>query len=351
MPLVRDRTHTALQSAVVAVLLALSSLPSGHSTSQPPPGRLGRHALRKHGAADPKQGPLPGAPRTVQERTELLAFVGVFTAVEPQRRNVLRDTWFQPRATEALAVRMRFVVGRLEPADQQAQIAKEAAEHGDFYHLDMDETYDNLVVKAYTYVVAIFSEFDARYIIKLDDDLYFRFDRLPQAIQQWQAAGGDYVGVMRVGSEAFEDPKHRYHEPNRVLHNGQYYMYASGAMYALSANAAGLIASIPLSKWRISGGGDDSTMGLWMLAHNMTYFDDRRIGQYVPCSHNFLVVTGPCNGLCDAVTQIPLLHKDPNCTAPGPTVLPQEPSWYDLRATRCIRLVDGKVDKSRCREA
>lgn len=80
-----------------------------------------------------------------------------------------------------------------------------------------------------------------------------RPDRLAQAVQQWQADDAGYIGVMRAGTEAHDMKHSPWFEPLGVLHNKQYYMYASGGMYGLSAEAVQLLTSIPIQQRRLSG--------------------------------------------------------------------------------------------------
>ena len=61
------------------------------------------------------------------------------------------------------------------------------------------------------------------------------------------------------------------------------------------------------------------------------------------------VLTGTCNGLCDAETTIAKLHADANCTAVLPTELPMMEPMYDFSPVGCIQLDDnGNVNKSLC---
>ena len=80
-----------------------------------------------------------------------------------------------------------------------------------------------------------------------------RPDRLAQAVQQWQADDAGYIGVMRAGTEAHDMKHSPWFEPLGMLHNKQYYMYASGGMYSLSAEDVQLLTSIPIQQRRLSG--------------------------------------------------------------------------------------------------
>lgn len=54
----------------------------------------------------------------------------------------------------------------------------------------------------------------------------------------------------------------------------------------------------------------DVTVGAWMLAMNVTHFDDRRICE-TACVETTLAVT-----VSDPVKELPNLHADPNCHSP-----------------------------------
>lgn len=58
---------------------------------------------------------------------------------------------------------------------------------------------------------------------------------------------------MRTGTEAHDSTNSPWYEPLGALINKQYYMYASGGMYALSAAAVRLLTGIPIKQRRLSG--------------------------------------------------------------------------------------------------
>ena len=96
---------------------------------------------------------------------------------------------------------------------------------------------------------------------------------------------------MRAGTDAHDMTYSPWYEPLGVLHNKKYYMYASGGMYALSAKAVQLLTHVPLTQRRLSGGSDDTSVGLWVLGYDIPYLDDRRLGVYYdkgPCPDDFV---------------------------------------------------------------
>ena len=67
---------------------------------------------------------------------------------------------------------------------------------------------------------------------------------------------------MRVSTDAHNTTDSPWYDPLGMLIGNKYYMYASGGMYALSSETARMITSIPLSQRRLSGGGEDTSLGL-----------------------------------------------------------------------------------------
>ena len=99
---------------------------------------------------------------------------------------------------------------------------------------------------------------------------------------------------MRVGTKAYSTVNSSWYDPLGILINDKYYMYASGGMYALSSEAVRIITSMPLSQRRLSGGGEDTSVGLWVLGYRIPYLDDRRLGVHHregPCPDNFIGIS------------------------------------------------------------
>ncbi|KAL0025605.1 hypothetical protein WJX79_007394 [Trebouxia sp. C0005] len=301
-----------------------------------------------------------GEPKAQLPPSTLLAFVGVVTATNSERRQAVRSSWFPSSEAELArleadtSIRFRFVVGQLQDPVAQAALDQEQRDHQDFLVLKVQESYENMILKAYMFLQDVQARYNPEFIIKTDDDVYIRPDRLAQAIPQWQAKGSGYIGAMRAGGDAHDVTSSPWYEPLGVLYSKKYHMYASGGFYALSSEAVQLLTEIPLSQRRLSGGSDDTTIGLWVLGYNIPYLDDRRLAIYaekdwITCPDNFIVMTGPCNGLCDAVDTLAKLHQDPNCTKPVTADLPMLDSYYDFRPVGCIKVgEDGNINKTSC---
>jgi len=58
---------------------------------------------------------------------------------------------------------------------------------------------------------------------------WHRVERLPAALREWAADGGDYVGCPFIGGEMFDAPRHRFFEPlGFAFAKREYYLFFSG---------------------------------------------------------------------------------------------------------------------------
>ena len=57
--------------------------------------------------------------------------------------------------------------------------------------------------------MAVHQQYDADWVLKLDDDVYITPNRLSLAMDQWDAMHVDYVGCMKHG-DVRKEVEHRY---------------------------------------------------------------------------------------------------------------------------------------------
>lgn len=70
---------------------------------------------------------------------------------------------------------------------------------------------------------------------------------------------------------------------------------------------------------------EDQSMGFWMLAHDVTYFDDRRLcAKTCDSSHAFVAVNNgaTCTGMIDPYAEVPAVHALADCHVAPPADLP-----------------------------
>ena len=284
--------------------------------------------------------PLPKPPRRAAAGNGggLVALVGVFTAAAvvdadavggrfdyAARRTAARESWFPRDAATAAAlewstgVRVRFVVGTPPTRAAAAALDAEERAHGDFLRLNVADNYDSLPHKTTAFMAAGVAS-GARFIIKCDDDVWLRLDRIPHAASQWDGlAGGegaDAIGCAKNGP-VFDDPAQRWHEPAAPLLGPSYFTNLWGSAYVLSGRAAAIVASFaPRGRYLAN---EDTTLALWLLAHGgIHYYGDRRLCSPT-CDDSALAVYDypECAGLCDPIAGLRDLAR--TCVGGGVT--------------------------------
>lgn len=116
-------------------------------------------------------------------------------------------------------------------------------------------------------------------------------------------------------------------------------MYACGSIYALSRSALTHIFKDGAEFNRFFAI-EDQAMGLWMLAHNVTHFDDRRLcAKTCDSSHAFVAVNNgeTCTGMIDPYVELPAVHRLAECHVPPPAQLP----FLESKFQRFNRMIEA----------
>lgn len=203
------------------------------------------------------------------------------------------------------------MIGSSSNPAAEAGLEAEQAKHGGFMRLPLQEGYSSLTNKTLTFLRYVSQRYDAQYIVKMDDDVYLRLDRMPTAIAQWTRLEADYIGCMKTGT-IFKSATLRWYEPQHALLGSQsYFAHCWGSVYVLSGRAAAAVEALQPDSLRFFAN-EDVTVGSWMLAMNMRHYDDRRMCE-TECSEASLAVYDmpQCAGLCDAAARLPELHALP----------------------------------------
>ena len=198
------------------------------------------------------------------------------------RRSLIRDTWlrakdsaFQKKLSDHGIV-VKFVMGHALDDKSEQALVRESRIHGDLLRLELHETYANLAEKSHAFFKAVMSLYDPNYIIKVDDDVYFKLSRLPSVVKHWDSIDADYVGCMKTGDIQM-DPKYKWFEPQHtLLGDASYFAHSWGSVYVLSRIAAQAMLEIKKENLRFFAN-EDVTVGAWMLALDMKHYDDRRL--------------------------------------------------------------------------
>uniref|UniRef100_A0A7S1T2H7 Hexosyltransferase n=1 Tax=Tetraselmis chuii TaxID=63592 RepID=A0A7S1T2H7_9CHLO len=148
---------------------------------------------------------------SVELGEQVLAVVGVFSGVGPEydaRRAALRATWFPDSAEELAAlerrsrIALRFVVGTVQDEELARALRAEEEAHGEMMRAESVEKYNNLPLKLLRFLEAgLAAHPTARYLLKVDDDVYFLPEQLQPAVGQWTERGADLVGCFMQGKK------------------------------------------------------------------------------------------------------------------------------------------------------
>jgi hypothetical protein len=160
-------------------------------------------------------------------------------------------------------------------------------------------------------------------------------------------AAATLAQLRNILTERIKSPPqagHPWYEPDyELLSLGGYHMYACGSAYVLSKTAVVRVfgARRPFT-YRMLGN-EDTSMGLLMLAHDLTFFEDLRLcASMCHASQAFVVVHGRpwrCGDLSDP-SAFKAISWNRNCSAVSHMPLPFIRSSYD-RFNKMIQMFFG----------
>ncbi|KAJ4976684.1 hypothetical protein NE237_001790 [Protea cynaroides] len=254
-----------------------------------------------------------------QKRHKVMGLVGIQTGFgSAGRRRSLRKTWMpsdpqgHQRLEEATGLAFRFVIGRTSDKSKMAELNKEVAEYDDFLMLDIDE-YSKLPYKTLAFFKAAYGLFDSEFYVKVDDDVYLRPDRLSLLLAKERSHPQTYLGCMTKGP-VLRDPKLKWYEPLAYLLGSEYFLYAYGPIYALSAEVVASLVALKNDTFRTFSN-EDVTIGAWMLAINANHEDNRLLCE-PECTPSSIAVWDipKCSGLCNPEKKLLELHEKESCS-------------------------------------
>ncbi|XP_058776671.1 probable beta-1,3-galactosyltransferase 14 [Vicia villosa] len=248
-----------------------------------------------------------------------MAFVGIHTGFSSVgRRQSLRKTWFpsdpdgHKRLEEATGMAFRFIIGRTNDKSKMSALKREIAEYDDFIQLDIEDEYSKLTYKTLAFFKVSYALFEAEFYVKVDDDIYIRPDRLSLLLAKERSHLQTYIGCMKKG-DVFTDPEHRWYEPLYSLTGKEYFLYAYGAIYALSTDIVSNLVAFRNNSFRMFSN-EDVTLGAWMLAMNVNHEDARELCA-PECTLTSIAVWDipKCSGLCNPEQRMLELHQMDTC--------------------------------------
>lgn len=105
------------------------------------------------------------------------------------RRAAIRHTWL-PDCQAQERAECRFVIGLVDvrgSAESLPELHRELNTHNDILKLPLDDSYRALPRKSLLFFRHVGRHYNARYIVKVDDDVYLQVPRLMAAVQQWSS--------------------------------------------------------------------------------------------------------------------------------------------------------------------
>ncbi|KAL6864909.1 hypothetical protein ACP4OV_016060 [Aristida adscensionis] len=320
-------------AAAACLLLAAASLAFAVSAARrPPPPPPPPLAFRCGRAEDTLRTFLASSSssrgnHSAADREKVLAVVGVHTELgSAARRAALRATWFPPNPEGVVSLEhgtglsFRFVIGRTKDKEKMEELQKEVDMYHDFLFIDADED-TKPPLKMLEFFKAAYHMFDAEFYVKADDDIYLRPDRLAALLAKERPHQRTYVGCMKKGP-VVNDPNMKWYESSWEILGNEYFVHASGSLYALSSEVVGALATAKNDSLRMFDY-EDVTVGAWMLAMNVKHEDNRAMCDST-CTPTSIAVwdSKKCSGSCNIADKITGLHNTTLCSK-SPTLPPE----------------------------
>jgi hypothetical protein len=269
------------------------------------------------------------------------AFIGIFTTADApgktydKRRTAIRDTWL-PKVAKIPEFEARFIAGRSDDEEAQEKLHSEHKLTNDFVFLDMKECYTCLPQKTVAFLEMVSRSYWADWVIKMDDDVYLSPHRLQLAMEQWSKMNADYVGCMKHGL-VHGDPASKWFEPAQILVGREYHLNAYGSIYVINGRAIDDVI-IPNKDRLRQLANEDTSVGLWMSAFKVRFFEDMRLCQPFCHPAGIAFLDNMCSGLCNPLQDMYNYHKNLHCRRQAKAPLSYMPSYRGHEAFHSMRV-------------
>lgn len=178
--------------------------------------------------------------------------------------------------------------------------------------------------------------YDPDWVVKVDDDMYLLVERLLLAAKQWDKMGAGYIGCMKHGY-VWKEEGERWYEPQHLLVGNEYFLHAYGSLYATSGEVVKNVVLKNYDNLRLFSN-EDTSVGVWMIAHNVTHFEDMRLCAEGCSDAAIGVLRKSCMGLCNPTKDMLLIHRANHCQTEAVDPLPYLPSYPDHVAFESMRV-------------
>nr|KAJ0218020.1 hypothetical protein LSAT_V11C300151940 [Lactuca sativa] len=228
------------------------------------------------------------ANKTVSEkdsrRKKAFVVIGINTAFSSRRRrDSVRETWM-PRGEKLIQLEkekgivVRFIIGHSATSKSilDRAIDSEESQHKDFLRLKHVEGYHELTAKTRTFFATAYANWDAKFYVKVDDDVHVNLGMLASTLHRHQTKPRVYMGCMKSGPVLSQ---------KEILHK-----YAN----------------------------EDVSLGAWFIGLDVEHIDDRNMCCGTPPECEWKAETGnvciasfdwSCSGICKSVERMKQVHK------------------------------------------
>ncbi|CAI9277825.1 beta-1,3-galactosyltransferase 7 [Lactuca sativa] len=270
------------------------------------------------------------ANKTVSEkdsrRKKAFVVIGINTAFSSRRRrDSVRETWM-PRGEKLIQLEkekgivVRFIIGHSATSKSilDRAIDSEESQHKDFLRLKHVEGYHELTAKTRTFFATAYANWDAKFYVKVDDDVHVNLGMLASTLHRHQTKPRVYMGCMKSGP-VLSQKNVKYHEPEYWKfgeEGNRYFRHATGQIYAISSDLAAYISTNQEILHKYAN--EDVSLGAWFIGLDVEHIDDRNMCCGTPPECEWKAETGnvciasfdwSCSGICKSVERMKQVHK------------------------------------------
>ncbi|KAI3814334.1 hypothetical protein L1987_19086 [Smallanthus sonchifolius] len=261
-----------------------------------------------------------------EKRKKVFMVIGINTAFSSRRRrDSIRETWM-PRGEKLLKLErergivVRFMIGHSATSRSilDRAIDSEEAQHKDFFRLEHVEGYHELTAKTRIFFSTAFAKWDAKFYVKVDDDVHVNLGMLATTLGRHQSKPRVYTGCMKSGP-VLSQKNVKYHEPEYWKfgeEGNKYFRHASGQIYAISNDLAAYISTNQPILHKYAN--EDVSLGSWFIGLDVEHIDDRNMCCGTPPDCEWKAEAGnvciasfdwSCSGICRSVERLKDVHK------------------------------------------
>ncbi|KAM0016117.1 putative galactosylxylosylprotein 3-beta-galactosyltransferase [Helianthus debilis subsp. tardiflorus] len=261
-----------------------------------------------------------------EKRKKVFMVIGINTAFSSRRRrDSIRETWM-PRGEKLLKLEkekgivVRFMIGHSATSNSilDRAIDSEEAQHKDFFRLEHLEGYHELTAKTRIFFSTAFAKWDAKFYVKVDDDVHVNLGMLATTLGRHQSKPRVYTGCMKSGP-VLSQKNVKYHEPEYWKfgeEGNKYFRHATGQIYAISNDLAAYISTNQPILHKYAN--EDVSLGSWFIGLDVEHIDDHNMCCGTPPDCEWKAEAGSvciasfdwsCSGICRSVERLKDVHK------------------------------------------